>query len=106
MTDGKLPRKSQPSSSTQPAVPSPNSVPRRRYTTGSAPSCHAASRSNRRLTLYERLKYDLEHDLKVAQEVSLGKRVGFYKMKGQLGAGNFAKVKLGIHLLTHGEPDQ
>ena len=31
------------------------------------------------------------------------KRVGFYKLKGQLGAGNFSKVKLGLHLLTNGK---
>lgn len=51
---------------------------------------------------YNRLKHDLDHDPKVSQEIALGKRVGFYRMKGQLGVGNFAKVKLGLHLLTHG----
>ena len=56
--------------------------------------------------LYDRLKHDLDHDPKVSQEIALGKRVGFYRMKGQLGVGNFAKVKLGMHLLTHGISDE
>ena len=56
----------------------------------------------KRRSLYERLTHDLRHDHKVNQEVRLGKRVGFYKLRGQLGTGNFAKVKLGIHLLTTG----
>lgn len=51
---------------------------------------------------YERLKHDLERDSRVAQELAQGKRVGFYKLKGQLGSGNFARVKLGYHLLTNG----
>ena len=54
-------------------------------------------------TLYEKLQADLQSDPKVAQEVALGRRVGLYRMKGQLGAGNFSKVKLGHHLLTNGE---
>ena len=56
----------------------------------------------KRQSLYERLTYDLRHDHKVKQEVRLGKRIGLYKLRGQLGTGNFAKVKLGIHLLTTG----
>jgi serine/threonine-protein kinase NIM1 len=56
----------------------------------------------KRRSPYERITYDLESDHKVKQEVRLGKRVGFYKLRGQLGTGNFAKVKLGIHLLTTG----
>lgn len=52
---------------------------------------------------YERLRHDLDNDPRVAQEIALGKRIGFYRLKGQLGAGNFSKVKLGVHLLTGGE---
>ena len=59
----------------------------------------------KRRTLYDRLTHDIQHDHKVKQEVRMGKRIGFYKLKGQLGAGNFAKVKLGVHLLTTGKPD-
>lgn len=54
-------------------------------------------------TIYESLKSDLENNPTVREEVGLGKRVGFYKLRGQVGAGNFSKVKLGIHLLTKGE---
>ena len=56
----------------------------------------------KRQSLYERIAHDLRHDHRVSQEVRLGKRVGFYKIKGQLGSGNFAKVKLGVHVLTTG----
>lgn len=52
-------------------------------------------------SLYERIKHDTEHDPKALQEVALGKRVGFYKLRTQLGSGNFATVKLGMHLLTN-----
>lgn len=43
-------------------------------------------------------------------QVALGKRIGFYRLGKELGAGNFSKVKLGIHVLTKGsfllcEPD-
>ena len=54
-------------------------------------------------SLYDRLLWDLEHSTKVKQEVSSGRRIGFYRLKSQLGAGNFAQVKLGLHLLTNGE---
>ena len=53
--------------------------------------------------MYDRLQYDLDNDPKVAQEIALGKRVSFYRLKGQLGSGNFSRVKLGAHLLTSGE---
>ncbi len=53
---------------------------------------------------YERLTHDLVHDPRVTQEIALGKRIGFYRLKGQLGTGNFARVKLGMHVLTNGEP--
>ena len=62
----------------------------------------ANSATIKRRSPYERITHDLESDHKVKQEVRLGKRVGFYKLRGQLGTGNFAKVKLGIHLLTTG----
>lgn len=57
----------------------------------------------KRKSLYDRLTYDMQNDHKVNQEVRMGKRVGYYKLKGQLGTGNFAKVKLGVHLLTTGK---
>lgn len=56
-----------------------------------------------RATLYDRLLQDLETSTKVKQEVDSGRRIGFYRLKSQLGSGNFAQVKLGIHLLTNGK---
>lgn len=54
-------------------------------------------------SLYDQLHHDLENDSEAKEEVTLGKRVGLYRIKStKLGAGNFSVVKLGIHLLTNG----
>lgn len=39
----------------------------------------------------------------ISQEIALGKRVSFYRLGKELGAGNFSKVKLGVHVLTKGK---
>ena len=57
---------------------------------------------SRRKSLFERLTK--EDDPKLQQDIALGRRIGLYRIKTQLGAGTFAKVKLGIHLLTNGNP--
>ncbi|KAK3918781.1 Serine/threonine-protein kinase NIM1 [Frankliniella fusca] len=51
-------------------------------------------------TPYERLTLQLHHDRRWRQEVSLGKRVGLYRMRGDLGSGNFSTVKMAVHQLT------
>ncbi|XP_071450022.1 serine/threonine-protein kinase NIM1-like, partial [Hetaerina americana] len=51
-------------------------------------------------TPLERLQWSLQHDEKWRSEVALGRRVGLYRIKGELGAGNFSQVKMGIHQLT------
>uniref|UniRef100_A0A0N5AFD5 non-specific serine/threonine protein kinase n=1 Tax=Syphacia muris TaxID=451379 RepID=A0A0N5AFD5_9BILA len=51
-------------------------------------------------TPYEKQVYLLKNDLMVQKDVTLGRRIGFYKLGKELGAGNFSKVKLGIHILT------
>lgn len=56
----------------------------------------------RRLTPYERLSNDLTNDQKCLKEITLGKRIGFYRIRGELGSGNFSQVKMGIHALTKG----
>lgn len=33
----------------------------------------------------------------------MGRRIGFYKIRGEIGCGNFSHVKLGIHALTKGK---
>lgn len=52
------------------------------------------------LTPYERLTYDLAHDERYLKEITVGKRIGFYRIRGELGSGNFCQVKMGIHSLT------
>lgn len=52
-------------------------------------------------TPYERLLQAV-HDPKFAHEVTLEKRVGLYKFCGDIGRGNFSRVKKAVHLLTKG----
>lgn len=52
--------------------------------------------------LYQRLKWANEHDEICRREVILGRRVGFYRFKSDLGAGNFSKVKMAVHQITKG----
>ncbi|CAL1531400.1 unnamed protein product [Lymnaea stagnalis] len=53
-----------------------------------------------RVTPYERLSQDLSNDQKVIKEITLGRRIAFYRIRGEIGTGNFSQVKLGIHALT------
>ena len=52
---------------------------------------------------YERLSYELASDRRCLREITLGKRVGFYQLRNQIGSGNFSTVKLGVHILTRGQ---
>ncbi|CAL1615656.1 unnamed protein product [Knipowitschia caucasica] len=54
----------------------------------------------RRLTPLERLNLDMCQDDRVVREMTVGRRIGFYKIRGEIGSGNFSHVKLGIHALT------
>lgn len=56
----------------------------------------------RQLTPFEKLTRDMSQDEKVVREITLGKRIGFYRIRGEIGSGNFSQVKLGIHSLTKG----
>ncbi|KAI8774057.1 serine/threonine-protein kinase NIM1 [Biomphalaria glabrata] len=58
------------------------------------------SQQNVRLTPYERLSQDLANDQRVVREITLGRRIAFYRIRGEIGSGNFSQVKLGIHALT------
>jgi len=51
-------------------------------------------------TLYEKLVWSHQYDPRSKEEVIMNRRVGFYKFKSDLGAGNFSKVKLAHHQLT------
>ena len=53
-------------------------------------------------SIYERLKWAHEFDHSSQKDLALGRRIGFYKFKSDLGAGNFSKVKLATHQLTKG----
>lgn len=57
----------------------------------------------RQLTPFEKLTQDMSQDEKVVREITLGKRIGFYRIRGEIGSGNFSQVKLGIHSLTKGK---
>ena len=52
---------------------------------------------------FERLSWQQEHDPVVQRELTLGRRIGFYRFSSELGSGNFSKVKLATHLLTKGK---
>lgn len=54
------------------------------------------------VTPYEKI-LNTVHDPKFAHEIALEKRVGLYRFCGDIGRGNFSRVKKGIHLLTKGE---
>lgn len=54
-------------------------------------------------TAFGKALYDLTHSEKVMNDLTCGRRVGFYKLRGEIGSGNFSQVRLGIHDLTKGE---
>lgn len=56
----------------------------------------------RRLTPLEQLNLEMCQDDRVVREITIGRRIGFYKVRGEIGCGNFSHVKLGIHALTKG----
>ncbi|XP_035526260.1 serine/threonine-protein kinase NIM1-like [Morone saxatilis] len=44
--------------------------------------------------------YDLTHSERVMDDLTCGRRVGLYELRGEIGSGNFSHVRLGIHDLT------
>nr|XP_057917909.1 serine/threonine-protein kinase NIM1-like [Doryrhamphus excisus] len=42
----------------------------------------------------------LSHSEKLMDDLSCGRRVGLYELRGEIGSGNFSQVRLGIHDLT------
>ena len=53
-------------------------------------------------SVYEKLSWCHQFDTKSKEDVAMNRRVGFYKFKSEIGAGNFSKVKLAHHQLTNG----
>ncbi|XP_055295569.1 serine/threonine-protein kinase NIM1 isoform X3 [Sitodiplosis mosellana] len=52
------------------------------------------------ITPYQRLTNALQTDPRCATEVALGRRIGLYRFCGDIGRGNFSRVKLAVHQLT------
>ena len=57
----------------------------------------------KRRSVFEKAVYDLKHCERVMDEVTFGRRVSLYELRGEIGSGNFSQVRLGIHDLTNGE---
>ncbi|KAM8872344.1 serine/threonine-protein kinase NIM1 [Synchiropus picturatus] len=53
-----------------------------------------------RLNPLQRLTTNMCKDEKTVKELVIGRRVGFYKVRGEVGYGTFSKVKLAFHALT------
>ncbi|XP_053293898.1 serine/threonine-protein kinase NIM1-like [Pleuronectes platessa] len=51
-------------------------------------------------TAFGKAFYDLTHSERVMNDLTFGRRVGLYELRGQIGCGNFSEVRLGIHDLT------
>ncbi|KAK0133395.1 Serine/threonine-protein kinase NIM1 [Merluccius polli] len=51
-------------------------------------------------TPLKRLTCSMCKDEKVVKELIIGRRVGFYKVRGEIGYGTFSRVKLAFHALT------
>ena len=53
-------------------------------------------------TLYVQFVTAMTSDERFQRDVTLGKRIGLYKFRGELGQGNFSRVRLGFHQLATG----
>ncbi|XP_015232075.1 PREDICTED: serine/threonine-protein kinase NIM1-like [Cyprinodon variegatus] len=51
-------------------------------------------------TTFGKAVFNMTHSERVMDDLTCGRRVGFYELKGQIGSGNFSQVRLGIHDLT------
>ncbi|XP_059213324.1 serine/threonine-protein kinase NIM1 [Centropristis striata] len=52
------------------------------------------------LTPLQKLTTDMCKDEKTIKDLIIGRRVGFYKVRGEIGSGTFSRVKLAFHALT------
>ncbi|XP_034048212.1 serine/threonine-protein kinase NIM1 [Thalassophryne amazonica] len=52
------------------------------------------------LTPLQKLTVDMCKDEKTIKELVIGRRLGFYKVRGEIGYGTFSRVKLAFHALT------
>lgn len=58
--------------------------------------------ASQRLTPLQKLTTDMCKDENTIKELIIGRRVGFYKVRGEIGSGTFSRVKLAFHALTKG----
>ncbi|XP_054459404.1 serine/threonine-protein kinase NIM1 [Anoplopoma fimbria] len=61
---------------------------------------HLTEAERMRQSPFERVVYDMAHNERIVNDLMLGRRVGFYELRGEIGQGNFSTVRLGIHALT------
>jgi hypothetical protein len=61
-----------------------------------------AQTREQRGTPYEKLIHRSQNDVKFQDDIAAGRRIGFYAIRGNIGLGNFSRVKLGVHLLVNG----
>ncbi|XP_028319324.1 serine/threonine-protein kinase NIM1 [Gouania willdenowi] len=52
------------------------------------------------LTPLQKLTTDMCKNEKTIKELIIGRRVGFYKVRGEIGSGTFSRVKMAFHALT------
>ncbi|XP_072296861.1 serine/threonine-protein kinase NIM1-like [Eucyclogobius newberryi] len=53
-----------------------------------------------RSTVFGQACHELTHSERVQEEVTFGRRVGLYELRGEIGSGNFSSVRLGVHVVT------
>lgn len=53
-------------------------------------------------TPLQKLTSDMCNDENTIKELVTGRRVRFYKVRGEIGSGTFSRVKLAFHALTKG----
>ncbi|XP_077479529.1 serine/threonine-protein kinase NIM1 isoform X1 [Stigmatopora argus] len=52
------------------------------------------------ITPLQKLTSDMHKDDRIIKELVIGRRVGFYKVRGEIGHGTFSRVKMAFHALT------
>ena len=55
------------------------------------------------LTPLQKLTTDMCKNEKTIKELIIGRRVGFYKVRGEIGCGTFSRVKMAFHALAKGK---
>ncbi|XP_048845844.1 serine/threonine-protein kinase NIM1-like [Brienomyrus brachyistius] len=65
-----------------------------------SPSRAVRDESHANCSPFEKVLHEMIHDVRVTRDITLGSRIGLYELRGEIGAGNFSHVRLGIHVLT------